>query len=256
MPSPVRPAFLASLLPRVGRHQLLFLEPDDGGNPAGGQGGQDPAPSDPAAGLRNALQRHQGDALALANQLYSENYQLRERNRQVAAQVPAQGSVVLTSEQAAQWAAYQQLGAPDALKTTLEGAQTAAQELTGLKRQATIRTAADAAGFKSTVLGQLAGDLAIEVREIETNGKKAPAAFVKGQDGQEVGLAQYAQQHWADFLPALQAATPQPQGTQWPPQTGGQGGGADLIAQAAQRFQQQRDTGFNPFKPATPKQQP
>lgn len=265
--SPVRlTAPAPALLPRIGRHQLRFFEPDDGGNPAGGTGqgagqGQDPAPgNDPAAGLRSALQRHQNDAMALAAQLYSENFQLRERNRQLNAQAPAEGSVVLSREQAAQWTAYQQLGAPDALQTSLQGAQQATARLAQLERTTLIRSVADAARWDAEVLAQLpgAGELTFEVREIEADGKKRPAAFVTPKDGQATPIETYAQQHWAKFLPALaqSSAAPAPQGTNWPPQQGGaSSGGTDILSQAMQRFQEQRDAAPNPFRPA-PAQNP
>jgi hypothetical protein len=254
---PVRllaPAPGPRLRPFLGRDPLLFLTPDGGANP---QTGTSPAPApapapDPAEGLRNALQRANNDAMALAAQLYSENYQHRERIRQLAAAAPAEGSVVLSREQAAQWTAYQQLGAPDALQSTVQQAQQSQQELAGLKRQGAVQAAAAAAGFKPGVLAQLPGADALEfiVKEVEANGTKAPAAFVKGQDGAEVALASYAQQHWADFLPALAAAAPVPAGTAFPGQqpAGGQPP-ADPVAAAAARFQQQRDAAPSPLKP-------
>lgn len=230
----------------------------DGGAAGGNSGGQQQQQSqqqgqDPAEGLRNALQRANNDAMALAAQLYSENYQLRERNRQLGAQAPAEGSVVLTREQAAQWTAYQQLGAPDALTTQLQQAQAAAQQLAGLQRQELIRAVADAAGYKASVLGQLPGsaDLAFEVREATVDGKVTKTAFVKPKDGAEVALSTYAQQHWTDFLPSLTAQQQQQApGTPFPSQqpAGGQPP-ADPVAAFALRAQQQRDAATNPLAP-------
>ncbi|HMQ29152.1 MAG TPA: hypothetical protein PKD53_00425 [Chloroflexaceae bacterium] len=228
-----------------------LLEADGGAQ--GGAGGQQQQQQDPAEGLRNALQRANNDAMALAAQLYSENYQLRDRNRQLSAQAPAEGSVVLTREQAAQWTAYQQLGAdPAALATQLQGAQQAQQQLVSLQRQQLIGQVAEAAGYKAAVLGQLPGsaDLAFELRDVTVDGKAVKQAFVKPRDGEAVALSAYARQHWADFLPALAAG--QQQQTQGTPFPGQQPGGAtppaDPVAAFAQRAQQQRDAAPNPLK--------
>lgn len=221
------------------------------GGAQGGAGGQQQ--QDPAEGLRNALQRANNDAMALAAQLYSENYQLRDRNRQLTAQAPAEGGVVLTREQAAQWAAYQQLGAdPAALAQQIQGAQQAQQQLASLQRQQLIGQVAEAAGYKAAVLGQLPGaaDLAFELRDVTVDGRAVKQAFVKPKDGEAVALSAYAQQHWADFLPAL-AAGQQQQQTQGTPFPGQQPGGAnppaDPVAAFAARAQQQRDAAPNPL---------
>lgn len=234
-----------------------YLEADNGGGTGQGAGGQQQQ-QDPAEGLRNALQRANNDAMALAAQLYSENYQLRDRNRQLTATAPAEGSVVLTREQAAQWTAYQQLGAPDALGTQLQQAQQAQQQLTTLQRQQLLGQVAEAAGYKASVLGQLPGaaELAFEVREATVDGKTVKTAYVRPKDGAEVALSAYAQQHWADFLPALAVGQQQTQQTQGTPFPGQQPSGgrapADPVTAAAQRFQEQRDTAYNPLAPKLP----
>lgn len=235
-----------------------YLEADNGGTGTGqGAGGQQQQQQqqDPAEGLRNALQRANNDAMALAAQLYSENYQLRDRNRQLTATAPAEGSVVLTREQAAQWTAYQQLGAPDALGTQLQQAQAAQQQLTALQRQQLLGQVAEVAGYKASVLGQLPGaqDLAFEVRDVTVDGKTVKQAFVKPKDGAEVPLAGYAQQHWADFLPALARGQQQQQQTQGTPFPGQQPSGGqppvDAVAAFAAKAQQARDAAVNPLAP-------
>jgi hypothetical protein len=134
-------------------------------------------------------------------ELLSDNAKLREQRRLLkqekaaleSKQVP-EGAKTLTAQEAALWDAYQALGAPDVVKTSLEASQGAVGELASLKREKVIRSAAEAAGFKPAVLTQLAGDLDIQVKDgkavVMDNGKEAP-------------LTDYAKTHWADFLPAL-----------------------------------------------------
>lgn len=207
----------------------VHYEADDGaGNGQGGQGTeQGQGGQGPSAGFQNLLQRNNNDALAMANRLYDENYQLRQRNRELSGQLPAQGAVVLSVEQAQAWTSYQQLGTAQELHQRLTEAQTATTELTTLRRSAQLRQVAEIAGYKPSVLGQLAGDRQFEVKEVEVevDGTKTTqrAAYVK--DGEQLRpIAEYAQAQWADFLPALVASQGQSQqqrGTQYPAQQGG-----------------------------------
>jgi hypothetical protein len=243
---------------RLRQLRLFSADPGAQGG-AGGQGqGQGGQGQDQTASLQSLLARNNGDAMAMAAQLFNDNYALRERNRQLSAAAPAEGSVVLPKAEADALAAYKAIGDLEALKKSLADAQQAQTQLAGLQRQGLLREVAEAAGYKASVLGQLPGaaDLAFEVREVEADGKKTKAAFVKPKDGAEVALTTYAQQHWGDFLPALAAAQQQggqqqqQQGTPYPGQ--GSGGGqppADPVAAFAQRAQQQRDAAPNPFAP-------
>jgi hypothetical protein len=175
------------------------------------------------AGLQRLIERQGGEAGRVAELLYRENHELREKNRTLAAQAPAQGAVVLQGEQAAQWTAYTALGKAEELKAAIEARSAAEGRLTALEREATLRTVAEASGYKASVLGQLPGasDLTFAVREVEADGKKTPTAFVTDTAGQEHALTAYAQQHWADFLPALAAS-----------QGGTAGQGASFVRQA------------------------
>jgi hypothetical protein len=182
----------------------------------GGSGASAPAPTpttapqggDVLAGLQRLIEKQGGEAGRVAELLYRENHELREKNRTLAAQAPGQGAVVLQGEQAAQWTAYTALGAPDALTAALRERETATGELATLRRSEVLRQVQDASGYKASVLGQLPGvaDLTFSVREISADGKTITAAFVKDKAGQEHALSDYAAQHWADFLPALIAS--------------------------------------------------
>jgi hypothetical protein len=226
------------------------------GNPAPAPA---PAPTD-APNVQGLLDRHQGNAMGVIATLLSENHGYRERNRQLQAQLPAQGAVVLTPEQVATWTAYQALGAPDVLTTQLQGAQTSQAELAKLQRERMVASAAEAAGYKASVLSQLPGadKLTFEVREVEQNGAKVKTVFVKDGD-KETPLADHAKTQWADFLPALQqpaqGGQPGAPGVPFPRQDAGGNPPANTVDAYAQRYQAQRDAAPSPFaapKPVNP----
>jgi hypothetical protein len=184
---------------RLRLHPLF--EGDTGGN-TGGTGitpppATPPAASDPAAAFNNLMARS-SDAAALARQLFEENFRYRTELREAQRQLPAQGAAVLTPEQAQAWAAYQQLGAPDQVQTTIQQAKQ-------LQRDLDLRSVSDASGYKFGVLKQLAGDAAFEVRDETKDGQQTKAVYVK-VEGKDVPLETYATERWADFLPALKPA--------------------------------------------------
>ena len=234
-------------------------EPDTGGagagtgNPGGGNPNPATPPADDRQNLQGLLQRHNNDAMAVIATLLSENHGLRDERRTLRGQIPAQGAVVLTAEQATAWQSYQQLGALDALQQQLQGAQTAQTELASLKRSALIRDAAEVAGYKASVLGKLPGadKLDFQIREVEQDGKKAKSVVVKDGD-KETPLDAYAKTNWSDFLPALQAAQQSgQQGTTFVRQDAGGAAPASALDAYAKRFQEQRDGQPNPLAPKT-----
>jgi hypothetical protein len=191
---------------------------------------------DITASLQRLIERQSGDAGRVAELLYRENYDLRERARQLSEQIPAQGAVVLPPDQAAHWQAYQQLGEPDALTQRLTAAEQAAQELAGLRRAEQLRTVADAAGYRPSVLGRLAEGLALELRD-------GTPVVVTGDT--VTPLADYAQREWAEFLPAL-AVTPA--GTSYVKQATTVGQGSDPVAAFTQQRNEERDKAPNPLR--------
>lgn len=235
-------------LPAIGRTPVLFFEPDAG---TGGGGGS-PAPQGDA-NLQEMLRRTNGDAMALAGQLYAELTATRAR-------VPAAGSVVLPAADAANYEAFRALGDPAALAQKLKDAEAHAGELATIKRQQLLNSVAEIGDgtnkYKASVLGQLPGadKLAFDVRDL---GGDKKAVVVKTEAG-EVGLADYAKQHWADFLPSLMVAAqgtpaPQPIIATWPTQPSGapapQGGQSTLGEASFNQFQAARDAKTNPMNP-------
>jgi hypothetical protein len=166
----------------------------------------------------DVLQQYGNDAIRMADrvaELERDNYRYREQKRDLTDRVKAlegkqvpEGAVVLTGDDAQSWQAFSALGKPDEVKAKLAERDTLATEVATTRRDGLLRDAAQAAGFKFSVLKDrvaLAGDLPIEVREVDENGTKVNRAFVKPQGGGEKSLTDYAAEHWADYLPALTA---------------------------------------------------
>jgi hypothetical protein len=164
---------------------------------------------DPTEGFKTLLAKHNSDAMAVAAMLYQDNYQAREKARQLQAdneamkaKIPAEGSAVIPGDKAKLLELYEKLGKPEDLGQ-LQG------ELAAMRKAQIVAQAAAAHGFKSKVLGDLAAKATIEMREVEKDGKKQSAAFVLEEGGKATPLPEYAADHWADYLPALADAHPE-----------------------------------------------
>lgn len=196
------------------------------------------------------LERKGGDASAVAQMLFHENKQYRDRISELTGKVPPEGTLVLSAEEAKDWQAYRQLGTAADVKQGLEQRTQLQTQVEEAQRNETLRTIAETAGYKPTVLAQLdrmakaqGKALAFEVRDVQTDGKTARVPYVKDGD-KEQSLSDYATANWGDFLPALQVpsqglGTQAANGTRFPAQgTGNTGaqGAADLVA----KFQQEQ----------------
>jgi hypothetical protein len=149
--------------------------------------------------LKKLTKRHNNDSAVVARLLFHENHELREKNRQLTGQLPGEGAVVLTADQATQWAAYQALGTPDAVQGIVQERDTFRAQAEQAVRRETIAKAAQVHGYNAEALERLAGELTLEVRDAD--GKQT--AIVKA-DGKEMALDAYAAEQWKPFLPALQ----------------------------------------------------
>lgn len=218
----------------------VFARFNEDGVPQGGNGGDDTG--SPSQNFQRLLERNNNDAMQLAGKLFDENYHYRQRIRQLETQtrdlqgqVPGEGSVVLTGDEAQAWQAYRALGTPDEVKQGLDQRADYAKRLADAERETVLRQVADQAGYKPSVLAQLdrmaqaqGKALEFELREQEENGQTVQRSIVK--DGEtELPLSDYANQEWADFLPALtvQPSAPSapsvPTGVRYPPQHPGSG---------------------------------
>lgn len=153
-------------------------------------------------------------ALRMAERLAdaeNANYKLREQKRQLTAERDAlkktaapEGSAVLTKDDAAAWAAYQALGKVDDLTKAVADRDAAQAELTTLRRDAQLRAAAEAHGYKATVLGKLPSLVGKDliVKDVTEGDATVRRAFVK--DGTtETALPEYIAAHDPELAPAL-----------------------------------------------------
>jgi hypothetical protein len=154
-------------------------------------------------------------------ELLTDNSQLREQRRTLRAEVtelkskaPADGTRVLSADEAQAYDAYAALGLkPTDLKKALDEGTTVKQELASVRRGETLRSAAEAHGYKPAALAKLPSlkDQDITFKDVDEKGAdgkpvKAKRAFVG-----DVSLPDYIQQNDAEFLPALTDA-PKPSG--------------------------------------------
>ena len=216
------------------------------------------------AAFDNRLKKLEGNAVGLAQQLFSENYTLREQKRVMEGKLIPDGAIVLAAEEAKAWESYKALGKPEEVKQGLDKTTQLQGELDKVQREAILRKAADAAGFKYTGLvdrdkvARADGKtLAFDVREVERDGKKVPVAFVKDGDT-ERPLTDYAESEWADFLPVLKAQGGEQQqqqqssGTRFIGQhssSGGGGGQKDLVAERQKQMNERNAAATNPLLP-------
>lgn len=216
----------------------ILLDAEGGGNGGGGSSSGSGG-SDPDAAFQRLLDRNNSDGIGLARQLFSENYGYRQENRKLkeelddlTGKVPDEGALVLSEEEAQAWKAYQELGDVAEVKQGLEQRTQLQEQLDEAQRTETLRTVAQAAGYKANVLGQLermarasGKELAFELREQTVDGQQVQIPIVK--DGEtEQPLPEYAEAQWADFLPALAVAdngTPQGGVLETPPANNVQG---------------------------------
>jgi hypothetical protein len=196
-------------------------------DPTGVEGGGSPTPTPsplptptptpaPAQSSDDAwkalLAKKEGDATSIARQLFEENYKLRQKNAALKQGSAPKDGLALNAEQAKAWQAYQGLGKPEELASTLTEHKSLREEVEKGRKTTLYTAAATAHGYKASVLADLAAakGLDIEVSESVVAGKKVPVAHVKhkGADGKDAitALPEYVTKHLGDYLPSLQIA--------------------------------------------------
>lgn len=209
------------------------------------------------------LERHDNDSTNVGLLLFAENKELRDQNRALQGKVPKEGSVVLSTEEATAWNAYQALGSPADLQKTVDDHATLQGSVAQMQRESLLNSIAEQVGFKPKVLAQLdrmakaqGKDLAFSTRETTNqDGKAIPVAYVK--DGTlEKPLTDYAESEWADFLPSLRAAAPSGNGApalpapRFPTQhPGSSAPPPDLVTQILNEQAEARAKQVNPLLP-------
>jgi hypothetical protein len=203
----------------------LFFMTADGG--AGG--GTAPPPAPPAAppvvppvpplppeaqpGYQSLIGRYGGSSDAVATLLYNDNYQLRKDKSELEKQVPKEGMVVLSKEEADALQKFRELGEFDAVKQGLEERdtyKTAAQEAT---RNEELRKVADALKWDFDVfkdLNGLIGEVSYEMKPVTRGNQSVNVPYVKFKENdadKELTVEDYVSQKKPQYLKALQVDT-------------------------------------------------
>lgn len=178
-------------------------------------------------GFHNLLERFGGNGRRAAEHLYRLNYRGREKARLLAEeidtlkrQLPGKGRTVLPQREADELKAYRALGKPNDIRSRLNAADQAVQELDTHKKDSLLRDVAEVEGYNFKALKGAASDVQYAVREVEADGKKQRRAFVitrNGDQTQETPVKDWFAQNRDYLLPALTATTDgnnrqQPQG--------------------------------------------
>lgn len=197
---------------------------------------------DAQEGLKKLLEKHSNDAMALAGQLHTENFQLREQKRALKAQLdaaeklkPADGSVVLSKAEAERYDAYKALGKPEELGAIRTERDELKTKVAKAERDSSLRTVAEVEGFDAEVFTSLVtNDQSFEIKEIKKDNQTIKQAFIVIEsDGKKESkpLAEFAAEKWSKFLPALKPE-PEVKGTPIIKQTKGEPPReADAVAQ-------------------------
>jgi len=177
----------------------------------------DPQGGNPAEALQKLLDKHKGDAMALAMTLLSENFDLRSKNRDLREKVPADGSVVLSKADGERWEKFKALGKkPEDIAAALTQAEKDTVEAAKLRRKDNLRDVSDVgyggSKLKLSVLEDLDGKFPDAERpEYVVKEEKDGKAVTVKHGGKELPLEQFAKENWADYEPALKADAGQQQ---------------------------------------------
>lgn len=191
-----------------------FHEADTEADPQGGSSGKVRA-SDLRQQLgtqidEQALMRlleKQAELLADNSQLREQRRTLRQEVTDLKAKAPAADARLLTPEEAATYDAYAALGMkPADIQAAIAERDTVKADLTTVRRNESIRGAAEAHGYKAAALAKLPSlqNQEIAIEDVTVDGKPVKRAFIT-VEGKKTTLPEYIQAHDAEFLPALTA---------------------------------------------------
>lgn len=177
-------------------------------------GPNNPTPQpNPAAAFQALLEKNNNDGIRLASTLFDENFQLREKNRELRSLAPAEGSLVLSAEDAKKYQAYIALGIDAAeIKKKIDLVEVLEQKNKELSSMEALREVADigldGSKLKLSVLKDQLGrfpDAQISFKtEKDAEGKEAKVAYIKPSDKEsETSFTDFAKANLADYIPAL-----------------------------------------------------
>jgi len=195
--------------------QMLLhnTDPNVGG---GGGGGQDPA-----AAFQNALKKKNDDALALASQLFDENFSYRTQIRELKTKVPKEGDIVLTGDEAKEYQSFKALNVKaDDAKKAIDSVSTLEKQNKELAGMEALRELADigldGSKLKLSVLKDQIQtkfpDAVISFKdEKDKDGKAVRTAYIKkSEKDSEQNFTDFANAELADYLPSLKVSNEAP----------------------------------------------
>lgn len=194
------------LIGNTWRDAILFDSDNGDGSGEGSGQGSDDFDKARAMATIEKLRGFEKEAKRLAKQL--EQYE---------------GKTVLDTEQAGTFEQYKKLGALQDIEKALQERDASKAELTMMKRAQQVRQVAEKMGYNPNVLAQLdtVDSLTYEEKTVVQDGKNVQVVMVSGGKAEQpIALQEYAQAHWADFLPALQPNAQK--GATFAPQMSGQ----------------------------------
>jgi hypothetical protein len=191
--------------------QMLLHNTDP--NAGGGGGGQDPATA-----FQRLLEQNKQDALAVASKLFDENFEYRRKNRELKAKIPAEGSVVLSGDDAKAWDTFKSLNMKaEDVKAAIEKVGQLEKENKELAGMENLRELADigldGSKLKLNVLkDQLSLKFPDAVISFKTekggDGKEAKVAYIKkSADAAETKFEDFAKAELTDYLPSLKVSS-------------------------------------------------
>lgn len=226
-----------------------------------GEGAPVPDAATIAQMVANLITKNNGDSNKAIETLLSENAQLRSDKRklkeekdEVTKKLPQDGTVVLTADEFKLWELYKTLGKPEELEKITKEHTELKEKTESQKKKELIEKAATGAGFKSSVLERLVGDIEIQFQSIPilVDGKAVnqEIPFVKTKDGLK-SLKDYASENWSEFTSSLSQDSNNPDQNTVPYHNNGAGGNTppenDLVAKFIKESSDQRAKGTNPL---------
>lgn len=175
--------------------------------------------------------------------LRTENFNYREQRRDLRTQldaaqakVPAEGTMVLSAEDAKLFASLQEIGKLDEISNRLKKA-------TELERSAAVSRHAQLAGYHPSVLGQLLpADAQLVVKREQVDGKEMEVPYLT-VEGKDVQLQSHMQTNFAAFMPALQQVNnPTANQRSWPPQANNRPPGSREVSEEERMAEKRKST--------------
>jgi hypothetical protein len=171
---------------------------------------------DASDGFRAALKKHEGDATSLARDSWVRANEFSRQVTDLQAKLPKAGAVILSDEDAAEWAELRKLGKAKELAEKIGTLGTLSATVAKHERETLIGHASKAngstgpLGYDAEVLARLIGpDTVIQIVDGKDRiGKDAKLAnVVEMIDTKEVvtPLDKYMEKHFAKFLPSLRS---------------------------------------------------